>query len=440
MNLLIENVLLFTNTSDTEILPGQSVAIENGLILESGSASELRVKYSGFEKLDGQGKLLMPGWINPHMHLYGTFARGMALQKIPSGFKEILQELWWKLDKALDAESVYYSALVPAISAIKSGVTSVIDHHVSPNAIDGSLDRIQEALKIVGLRGVLCYEVSDRDGAEKAKAGLAENERYIQKVNTNGNLYQGMIGLHAAFTLSDKTLTAVAYLGRQTRKGFHIHLAEGKADDAHPQYGISTTERLDKFGILGRQTIAAHAIHISQADREILKSTDTMVVHNPQSNMNNAVGRANVFSLLNAGILTGLGTDGMSVSLFGDMRAANLIHKHDLKDNRVGWQEVQQMVLQNNRKIFKRVSGTNLGQIKPGFAADVILVDYFPPTPLSNENIWGHILFGIADAVVDTTIINGKIVMRGKNLLNVDEQEVTAKSREFAQKVWNRME
>ena len=439
MNLLIENIRLFTNTAGSEILSAQSLAVENGLIKESGPAVALRAKYGGFEKLDGQGKLLMPGWINPHMHLYSTFARGIALKTNPFGFEEILQQLWWKLDKALDEESVYYSALIPAITAIKRGVTSIIDHHASPNAIDGSLDRIQQALEQTGLRAVLCYEVSDRDGTEKAQAALAENERYLRNVNNAQSMYRGMIGLHAAFTLSDETLSAAADLGRRIETGFHIHLAEGKEDDARQQYGVSTTERLHKLGILGRQTIAAHAIHISDKDRELLKSTNTMVVHNPQSNMNNAVGRADIFALLNDGILTGLGTDGMSVSLFGDMRAANLIHKHDLKDNRVGWAEGQRMALKNNRRIFQRVSGAELGQITPGQAADVILVDYFPPTPLTSKNIWGHILFGIADAAVDTTIINGKIVMRGKKLLNVDEQEAAAKSREFAQRVWDRM-
>ncbi len=439
MGILIENVVLFTNATDIEISTGQSVAIEHGLITETGPSVKLTDKYPGFEKLDGKGKLLMPGWINPHMHLYGTFARGMALQKSPHGFLQILEELWWKLDKALDGESVYYSALVPATTAIKSGVTSIIDHHASPNAIDGSLDRIQEALELVGLRGILCYEVSDRDGIEKANVGLAENERYIKKVKGDNSLYEGMIGLHAAFTLSDETLAEASDLGKRLQKGFHIHLAEGAEDDALPELGISTTERLQKWGILGPQTIAAHAIHISDSDRALLKQTNTMVVHNPQSNMNNAVGRADIFALMKSGILTGLGTDGMSVSLAGDIRTANLIHKHDLQDNRVGWQEVQQMVLQNNCKIYQRINGQKLGHIRPGFKADLILVDYFPPTPLTNENIWGHILFGIADAAVDTTIIQGKIIMRDKKLPNLDEQGVAAKPKELAKRVWSNL-
>lgn len=438
MGLLIENVSLFANCADIEIEPGQSVAIEDGKILQLGPASDLKSTFVDFEKIDGQGKLLMPGWINPHMHFYGTFARGMAMQKSPRGFKQILQQLWWKLDKVLDSESVYYSALIPAVNAIKNGVTSVVDHHASPNAIDGSLDRIEQALDLIGTRGILCYEVSDRDGQHKARAGLDENERYIRKLKKS-NLFDGMIGLHAAFTLSDETLAKASDLGKDLKKGFHIHLAEGKEDDAYPKFGMSTTQRLHKWGILCPQTIAAHAIHISEADRALLKETDTMVVHNPQSNMNNAVGRADIFALLKSGILTGLGTDGMSVSLSGDMRAANLIHKHDLKDNRPGWSEVQQMVLQNNPQIYERISGHKLGQITPGYQADIILVDYFPPTLMTNENIWAHILFGIADAIVDTTIIQGKIIMRDKKLLNLDEQEVTAKSREFAKKVWSNL-
>jgi len=439
MNWIIDHVRLFTNLATQEITTSHAVAVQNGAIAAIAPAEELRRQFPDAQQMDGQGKLLMPGWINTHMHLYSTFARGLALKTNPSGFEEILQQLWWQLDKALDAESVYASALIPAITSVKNGVTSIIDHHASPNAIDGSLERIQEALNTVGLRAVLCYEVSDRDGREKAKAGLRENERFILKQKNEVSAYGGMIGLHAAFTLSDETLEAAADLGTRLNKGFHIHLAEGLADDARSQYGLSTTERLQQHGILGAQTLAAHAIHISQTDREILKETGTMVAHNPQSNMNNAVGRADIFALLEQNILVGLGTDGMSASLYGDMRAANLIHKHDLQDNRVGWDEVQKIVLQNNAKIFQRVSGMQVGQIAPGLPADLILVDYFPPTPMTNANIWGHVLFAIADAPVDTVFIGGERVMFQKQLVNIDEAEAAAKAKELAKRVWAEM-
>ncbi len=439
MNWIIDHIRLFTNTANQEITTSLAVAIENGAIAAIAPAEELRRQFPDARKMDGQGKLLMPGWINTHMHLYSTFARGWALKTNPFGFQEILQQLWWQLDKALDEESVYLSALIPAITSVKNGVTSIIDHHASPNAIDGSLDRIQEALKMLGLRAVLCYEVSDRDGREQAKAGLRENERFIIKQKKESSMYEGMIGLHAAFTLSDEMLEAAADLGQRTNKGFHIHLSEGLADDSRPEYGLSTTERLQQHGILGPRTLAAHAIHISQTDRTILKESETMVAHNPQSNMNNAVGRADIFALLEQDILVGLGTDGMSASLYGDMRAANLIHKHDLQDNRVGWNEVQKMVLKNNAQIYQRVSGLQAGHIAPGLPADLILIDYFPPTPMTNANIWGHVLFGIADAPVDTVFIGGERVLFQKQLINIDEAEAAAKARELTKKVWAKM-
>lgn len=435
---LIDNLQIFTNNETYSIIDNGAVVISGEKIMDLGASPAMRKKYPGFKKSDGGGRLCMPGWINTHMHLYSTYARGLALRKAPARFLEILNELWWRLDKALDDQALYYSALVPAMTAVKSGVTAVIDHHSSPNAIDGSLDRIEDALRRTGLRAVLCYEVSDRDGPEKTKMALAENERYIKKCRKEREgIYDAAIGLHAAFTLSGKTLEQAAALGASLQKGFHIHLAEGKDDDAMPEYGISTTERLRQFGITGGQTITAHAVHISEKDMDILNETETMVVHNPQSNMNNAVGRASVFKMLQKGILTGLGTDGMSAALMPEIRSAALIHKHHLGNPAAGWQEIREIALRNNPRIYERMSGQKPGRIEKGAPADIILLDYFPPTPLTASNIWGHILFGIADAVVDTTIINGKIVMKDKKLLNIDELEIAARSREAAAKVWN---
>lgn len=442
MGTLIHNILIFTNNNSNEVIENGAVCFDNTRITDTGLSSDLVKKYPDYNKIDGQGRLLMPGWINAHMHCYSTYARGLAIQKSPQKFSEILENLWWRLDKALDSEANYFSAMIPAISAVKNGVTTFIDHHASPNSIDGSLDRIEDALSRIGMRASLCYEVSDRDGEDKAQQGIDENSRFIKKCNrkdkSSNGLYSALFGLHASFTLSDETLSNCVESNRDLEGGFHIHLAEGPVDNDLAIWGMRAAERLDKFSILGKKTIAAHGIKLNDIELNLISNTGTMIVHNPQSNMNNAVGRTDIFKMIDNNILVGLGSDGMNASLFPDMRTANLIHKHDLSDSNVGWNEVQQITLKNNPEIYKRISNQNIGVVKPGYFADLILIDYYPPTELTSKNIWGHILFGIADSRVDTTIVNGQIIMQDKKLIGIDEEEITAKSREFAKKVWSK--
>ncbi|RMI01672.1 MAG: putative aminohydrolase SsnA [Calditrichaeota bacterium] len=445
MNLIIHNVTVFTNDDQNTVLENQAVAVKGARIEAVGTPAALKKKYKGFRQFDGEGRLLMPGLINAHMHFYGTFARGLSLPKPPRNFHEILRFLWWRLDTSLDLDAVYYSALVPAIGAVKHGVTAVIDHHASPNAVDGSLDRIEEALAQVGLRAVLCYEVSDRNGEEVRFRGLAENDRYIRKCQAAkeqnpDHLFDGMIGLHASFTLDEETLDEAAALSRSLDRGCHIHLLEDMVDArlTEQKYGADVVERLLQYGILGPQSIAAHGIHLDQVQMDALAYSDTMIVHNPQSNMNNAVGRADIFGLLKRGLPVGLGTDGMSPDVRPDLRTGYLLHKLALRNPNLGWEEFQKILLKNNPLIYRRVTGQPVGRIEPGYLADLILVDYFPPTPLTGENFWGHFLFGIVDAPVDTTIINGEIVMEHGQLPQVDEAAVAAEARKVAAKVWER--
>ncbi len=447
MNLLIHNAEIFTNDKKNTLLAGQAAVIAGSRIIEIGEASAMRKKHPEAERLDGRGRLLMPGLINAHMHFYGTYARGLALKGTPKNFHEILQMLWWKLDSALDAEAVYFSALIPAITAVKKGVTAVIDHHASPNAVEGSLDRIEAALALAGLRGILCYEVSDRDGQEISRKGLQENERYIRKCRSEkqknpDHLFDAMMGLHASFTLDDDSLQQAGEISRTLQRGCHIHLLEDEVDYQLTQekYHANLIDRLCEYGILGPQSIAAHGIHLTESEKDILAQTGAMVAHNPQSNMNNAVGRTDIFGLLKRGVLAGIGSDGMSADLRPDIRAAHLLHKHDLKNSNLGWQEIQQMALKNNPEIYRRISGQPVGKIAPGYLADLILIDYDPPTPMAPENFWGHFLFGIADAPVNTTIVNGRIVMQNGELPGIDEAKIAAESRKVAERVWNRFQ
>ncbi len=445
MDLLIHNVTIFTNDEQNQVLGGQAVAVEGPAIRAVGPHPQLRDRYSQFEEIDGEGRLLLPGLINTHMHFYGTYARGLALPRQPKDFGEILAWLWWTLDRALDLDGVYYSALLPAILAVKHGVTAVIDHHASPNAVEGSLDKIEEALTQVGMRGLLCYEVSDRDGKVVRDAGLEENARYIRKCREARNrdpnyLFDGMMGLHASFTLDDDTLAQAAEIAGELERGHHIHVLEGTLDEQETRrkYGVGVAQRLYERGIFGPKSIAAHGIYLDQQGMDQVADSGAMVAHNPQSNMNNAVGRADVFALLQRGITVGIGTDGMTPDIKVDVRSGYLMHKHDLGDPNAGWMAFQNMLLKNNPTIYRQLTGQKVGRIESGYLADIILVDYAPPTPLNGETFWGHFLYGIADAPVDTTIINGKIVMRNKKVLGIDEAAIAHASQTVAAETWTR--
>ncbi len=447
MSLLISNVVVFSNRAGVPVSSDWAVAIEGAAIAAVGPSRELAARFSDSEKLDGGGRLLMPGLSNVHMHFYGTFARGLALTDQPRNFVEILEKLWWRLDRSLDLEAVYYSALVAAIAAVKNGCTSVIDHHSSPNAVEGSLDAIEEALAQVGLRGILCYEVSDRDGKPVRDLGLRENQRYIQKCRRRRaddpcHAFDGMVGLHAAFTLDDDSLRRAAELCQSLDRGCHIHLLEDRADQTRclEKYGTGAVERLQQFGLLNPRSIAAHGVHLQGTDLEIVAGSGSIVTHQAQSNMNNAVGRADVFELLKRGVKVGIGSDGMTPDVRAEARTGYLLHKHHLADPNAGWSEFQTMLLEHNPQIYRRLSGQSIGTIEPGALADLILVDYFPPTPLREDNFWGHFLFGIADAPVNTSVINGRIVMHNRELPQIDEAAVAAASRLCAEGVWRRFQ
>ncbi|MCX7710857.1 MAG: putative aminohydrolase SsnA [Clostridia bacterium] len=440
--LLVGNGIVITRNAENTIIQDGCVAIEDNLIKEVGTTKELREKFKEAEFIDADKKLIMPGLINPHMHFYSTFARGMFLKDPPpANFKEILERLWWRLDKVLTLEDVYYSAMVPIIDCIKNGTTTVFDHHASPKAAQGSLFKIAEATGLAGLRSCLCYEVSDRDGEEIADIGIRENIDFINYCKHEKDpLIKGMFGLHASLTLSDKTLDKCRRLNDGTGAGFHVHTAEGVEDliDCRNKYGMGVVERLNSWQLLGEKSIAVHCVHICDKEVEILKDTGTSVVHNPESNMGNAVGVSPVLEMFEKGVILGLGTDGYTSDMFESMKTANCLHKHASRNPSAAWGEIPTMLFENNRKIAEQYFENVVGQLVEGAYADVIVVDYNSPTRLFSENINSHTLFGMTGRAVETTIINGRILMKNRKLTGLDEDEIFARSRELADKVWER--
>jgi putative selenium metabolism protein SsnA len=439
--MLIVNGTLATFGEKSALIPQGALLIQGDRIAAVGTTAELRKLYPGEKTLDAAGRLVMPGMICAHTHFYGAFARGMALKtEAPSNFPQILEYLWWRLDKTLEPEDVRYSALVCLVDAIRNGTTTLIDHHASPHAVDGSLDVIAQAVEESGLRACLCYEVSDRDGEEIATAGLKENERFIKQ--SRSERIGATFGLHASLTLSDETLERAVGLAGDLGVGFHIHAAEDKADvdDSLKKYGLRVIERLQKAGILGPKTIAAHCVHIDAYETDFLRETGTNVVHNPRSNMNNAVGVADVLRMLRRGVNVGLGNDGFSNDMFREMEAAYLVHKLAQKDPRVmGADQVLEMGFQNNGRIAGLFFEHPLGELSAGAYADVIILDYVPTTPMDLGNLPWHLVFGMDGGQVRTTIVGGRLLMKERELLTLDEGAICARSRELAQKLWARM-
>ena len=441
--LLIGNGNIVTRDSSNPFIENGAAAIEGKFIRETGKTPELCAKYPGAEYIDAKGKLVMPGFINAHMHYYSTFARGISLGGKPATtFGEVLSGLWWRLDKALTLDDVYYSCMGPMIDEIRSGVTSVIDHHASPLSIEGSLFKIAEAAKLFGIRSNLCYEVSDRDGERIADAGIGENADFAAYCREqDDDMLRCLFGMHAQMTISEKTMKKCINAAAKTGTGFHIHAAEGIEDvvDAVSKYNLRVIERLYKEGILSKKSIAVHCIHITPMEMDLLEESGAAVVHNPQSNMGNAVGVSPVLDMLKRGMLVGMGTDGYSADILDSYKTAAILHKHAKGIPSAAWAEPPLMLFENNKKIMERFIKGKVGTIAKDHYADIIIIDYKGPTPVNADTINSHILFGITGRHVDTTIINGRIVMKDRRLVNIDEEALMAKSRELAEKLWKRI-
>ena len=438
--MLIHGATVITFDSSNRVLADGSVYIRGDEIVEVDESGTLLDRYPEAERWDAQGMLLMPGMICAHTHFYGAFARGMYIPGEPAkDFPEILQKLWWPLDRSLDLGGVQSSAEVCMTDAIRNGTTTLIDHHASQNAIDGSLDEIAAAVEASGLRSVLCYEVTDRDGPEAARAGIRENVRFEGAVRGSAlaERVAATFGLHASMTLSDETLEAC----RAESSRFHVHVAEHPADawDSLSRSGKRTVERLHGFGITGDESIFAHCVHIDSWEMELLRETGTFVSHQPRSNMNNAVGAADVPAMLRGGMPVVLGNDGFSNDMFAEMKVTDQLHKVTSGDPRtLGADKVLEMAVYNNRRLAGVFFDKQVGILTPGAFADLILLDYHPTTPLNSDNLPWHILFGISGGHVHSTICHGRVLMRDRELLTLDEAETSARGREFAQATWER--
>lgn len=440
--LLIGNGRLVTRDEANPFRENGAVVIDGTKIKETGDFPELSRKYPTAEFIDAKGGVIMPAFINTHEHIYSAMGRGISINGYnPQGFLDILDGMWWTIDRNLDNKKTKLSAIETYIECIKNGCTTVFDHHASFGEIPGALFAIAEAAKELGVRSCLCYEISDRDGMEKSRAAVKENVdfiRYAQK--DTSDMIAGMMGMHASFTISDETME-LCRKELPDGTGCHIHVAEGIYDlhQCLKEHSKRIVDRLYDWDILGPKTLLAHCIYVNVHEMELIKDTDTMVVHNPESNMGNACGCPPTMEMVHRGILTGLGTDGYTHDMTESFKVANILHKHHLCDPNAAWAEVPQMLFENNAKIANRYFETPLGVLKPGAAGDVIVLDYNPPTSMHKDNINGHILFGMNGKCVTTTVCNGQVLMKDRVLTTIDEEAAMAEIRKESAKLWDKI-
>ena len=440
--LLIGNGQVITRDADRPYLKNGAVVTDGPKIKAVGELENLKAAYPDAQFIDAKGGVIMPGLINAHTHIYSGLARGLSIVgNNPTNFFEVLDGTWWAIDRKLTLDGTRASAYATILDCIRDGVTTIFDHHASFGEIPGSLFAIRDVAKETGMRACLCYEVSERDGEEKTEQGIRENAEFARWAKeADDPMIKAMFGGHALFTISDKTFERMVE-ANDGMTGFHIHVAEGMNDvyDSLRNYGCRPVNRLLYNGLLGERTLLGHCIHVSPAEMDIIKETGTMVVNNPESNMGNAVGCAPVLQMLKKGIIVGMGTDAYTHDMLESMKVFLIIQRHNAALPNVAWGEDVTMQFVNNRIIAEKYFGVPLGILKEGAAADIIVMDYKPFTPFSDENIDGHMLFGMMGKNCRTTIINGRLLYRDREFVDLDEEKINAWTMEQSKKLWGEL-
>jgi putative selenium metabolism protein SsnA len=436
---VLTNGVVLASWKAFDVIPDGAVAFSGDRILEIGTAAEIRTRYPEAEPVDACGGMIMPGLINLHHHLYSAFARGLAPAPPPPGdFGQILDRLWWRLDRVLTPETVRLSALLGAIESIRWGCTTIFDHHASPSCLRGSLGIIGRTLEEAGLSGVLCYEISDRNGHDEAIAGLVENLRFIERHQDHPRL-RGTLGLHASFTLTDATLDEAA--GRRPPGcGCHIHLAEDPLDFqvSEMAFGAAPLERLERRGLLDERALLVHGVHLTSEGRKTVARNNSILIHCPESNANNGIGRLDVELAAADGCTVALGTDGMSAAMLRSLRFAFLAQRAGREDPTSGF-TAHPLLLQNNVEAARRFFDEELlGELVPGAPADICVVDCPAPTPVNAGNVFGHLVYGASDSPVRHTVARGEFLLQDFRHTTLDPQAITQLARAEAPGLWER--
>lgn len=438
-SILLKNARVIQTRAPFDVKENTDVFIENDRIKKVGT--NLKVKAD--KVIDCTNKTVSPGMVCAHHHYYSGLSRGIMANMGPQNdMIQILKELWWRLDRALDEKSCYYSSLICSIDAIKNGTTSCIDHHASPSYIENSLTTMAKGMEEVGVRGLECFEITNRNGGfDEEKRGLEENIRFAKEVDSKRKkgedvLVEAAIGGHAPFTMSDEIMGLMGQACKDTNRGVHIHVGEDKYDqvDSHHHYNKDILKRLDDHKLLNNKAMLVHGIYLRPEHIEMFNDYDGFLAHNARSNMNNNVGYNQNLPMYKNLVL---GTDGCGSNMFEEIKLAYFKHKDETGKF---WPNNYLEALGKGNMILERYFDDKFGRIKEGYKADIIILDYDSPSPMVKENLGGHFVFGMSSDVVNTTIVNGKIIMENRKFENLDLPYIYSKASEEAAKMWKRMD
>ena len=383
---------------------------------------------------NAESRIITVPQINFHDHFYSRLAKGLPVTGVMDNFENVLKNLWWQLDLELDLEMVQASAQMGILESIGNGVTYVFDHHASPANTSGSLDTIKKTMDKFGLRGVLCFETSDRNGEDFKEQALQENQNFLQNINAN---FKGMLGLHASFTVSDDTLNKAAEIIKETGAGIHIHLCEDRVDRVKSvrKYGLPPVQRLQKYGLLNSKSILAHGIDLIEPDYPTISKSSSTLVYNPDSNLNNNVGLPD-FNSVPESIPILVGTDGMSADVARSMKQLFLQHRSQGNSFEESFKWIKKIFFDQLafvKKYFSDFPSLNIGD-----RADLIVWDYMPPTPFAEKNFWGHYIYGILESPVFSVIQNGKFLKREHKIVMEIKKDTRSKIYYQGQRLYNK--
>lgn len=435
--LLLSHARIFNPGGFPAFIEDGFILIDGDIIKKVGSGQPEQSK-TWDQEIDLQDRTVIPGMINAHTHLYSSLALGMPPPgKAPRNFVEKLKAIWWKLDRALDEDSTQASFEVGLLSALRAGVTTVIDHHSSQNFISGSTSLLVDTAQRLGVNISTAFEITDRNGRRRFDAALSENLGTYAKYHDVPSVHP-MIGLHASFTLSDESLATIRKaLEELDDWGIHIHVAEDQADqaDARQKGYPSVVQRLQAQGLVNDRSLFIHGLHITAEDIPILEQAGVALVHNPTSNANNRVGLLSPETIKTLEV--GLGTDGMQADMLAEAKEGTLIRSSHLPGGAPNM-DYAALLLENNPVLASRLFGSKLGLISPGYRADLAMYDYHPATEISATNIYSHILFGLEKPT--DVMTRGKFRIRDDRLVDMSEDEIRARARLESGRLWRKMQ